>query len=416
VNVGVGAPAPAAGAAPPEPPRGPFRIGLGEVTGAVADLGTFVPLATALILVNGLDATSVLVCAGLLAIAAGVVFRVPFPVQPLKALTAVAVASGLAPEVIHIAGLELAGFLLLLSIAGVADAIARVFTKPVVRALQLGVGVLLVVTAARLVTDPPDVFAATPSTPWPWFLAIGAFAVVVVAARTRRYWAALVVLAGGAAVAAFVATPDLAALTPALPRFTAPDLSQAGTALFLLVIPQLPLTFGNAVVAVSDLSHDYFGPGGARVSPSRVCRLAGAGNGLAAVLGGMPMCHGSGGLTAHVRLGARSAGMNLLLGGGLITMGVLLGAQVPEVLGLLPSWGLAAFLAYAGLRHAGLVADLRGVPLVAAIVAGALGAWLGNLAVTAVIALAVAHLPILWPNLWPSRRRMRSGTAGTLGR
>ena len=72
--------------------RAPFRIGLGEATGAVADLGVMVPLATALILVNGLDAGAVLVCAGLLVLATGIVFRIPFPVQPLKALTAVAVA------------------------------------------------------------------------------------------------------------------------------------------------------------------------------------------------------------------------------------------------------------------------------------------------------------------------------------
>ena len=72
--------------------RAPFRIGMGEAAGAVADLGVMVPLAAALILVNGLDAGAVFVCAGLLVIAAGVVFKIPFPVQPLKALTAVAVA------------------------------------------------------------------------------------------------------------------------------------------------------------------------------------------------------------------------------------------------------------------------------------------------------------------------------------
>src|SRR5436190_15385955 len=92
-----------------------FRFSLGDATGSVADLGIFVPLAAALILVNGLDATSVLLAAGLLLIAAGFVFKVPFPVQPLKALTAVAVAQKLAPGVIHAAGLEIGLFLLILS-------------------------------------------------------------------------------------------------------------------------------------------------------------------------------------------------------------------------------------------------------------------------------------------------------------
>ena len=61
------------------------------------------------------------------------------------------------------------------------------------------------------------------------------------------------------------------------------------------------------------------------------------------------------------------------------------------ILGLLPVWGLAAFLAYAGLRHAWLVADLRGADLGLAVVAGGLGAWFGNLALTAGLALCAVH-------------------------
>src|SRR5438093_7367268 len=99
---------------------GRFRVGLGEASGSVADLGVLVPLAAALILVNHLDAGAVLLGAGLLVVASGLFFRIPFPVQPLKALTAVAVAEQLAPGVIHAAGLEIAAFLVLLSIKGVA--------------------------------------------------------------------------------------------------------------------------------------------------------------------------------------------------------------------------------------------------------------------------------------------------------
>jgi hypothetical protein len=369
----------------------PFRIGLGEAAGAVADLGVMVPLATALILVNGLDAGAVLICAGLLVVAAGVAFRIPFPVQPLKALTAVAVAQQLSPDVVHAAGLEIAAVLLLLSVRHVADVVARVFTKPVVRALQLGVGVLLVITSLKLVADPPDVFAATPSAPWPWFLMIAAFAGVVVAARTRHYWLALGVLAAGATAAATAASPSVGGPSLALPSLETPDAAAFATAFVLLVIPQLPLTFGNAVVAVNDLAHEYLGPPASRVTPASVCLSAGIGNAVSGLLGGLPMCHGAGGLTAHVRLGARTAGMNLLLGAAFLTLGLFFAPHVPVLLGLLPVWGLAAFLAYAGLRHASLVADLRGADLVVALVAGTLGAWVGNLAVTAGLALLVVH-------------------------
>ena len=388
-------------------PVSTFHIGIGEASGAVADLGVLVPLATALILVNGMSAGSVLLGAGLLYIVAGVVYRIPFPVQPLKALTAVAVAEQLAPGVINAAGIELGALLLLLSIGGFADLLAKIFTKPVVRALQAGVGVLLLIAAWKLVTKPPAVFASAPSTPWAAALAIGTLGAAWFAARSKRYWTSLAILATGIGASIAVAAPQIHAPSVTLPAFALPPGSAFATAFLLLVVPQLPLTFGNAVVAVNDLAHEEFGERARRVSPGRICLTDGAANVVVGLFGGMPMCHGAGGLTAHVKLGARTAGMNLLLGGVLATIGLLWAGDVPAILGLLPVWALGGFLAYAGIRHALLVSDLRGWPLAVAVVSAAAGVWFGNLAITATLALAAVHLPRLF--------RHGSASAGTLG-
>jgi uncharacterized protein (DUF983 family) len=365
---------------------------LNEITGAIADLGVLVPLAAALIAVNHLDASGVFVGAGLLVLASGAIFRIPFPVQPLKALAAVAIARRLSPDVIHAAGLEIAAFLLLLSVGRFASLIARAFTKPVVRALQAGVGVLLMMSAAKLVARPPDVFEGTPPSPWPVLLAVAAFLALGYAARRKQYALALGVLVAGTIAAWFAAGPVLTGPSFTLPRIGWPAASSFGPALVLLVVPQLPLTFGNAVVAVNDVAHSYFGERASRVTATRVCLSCGAGNVFAGLLGGMPMCHGSGGLTAHVRLGARTAAMNVGLGTAFVGLGLFFADQTSTILGLLPVWALAAFLAYAGLRHAWLVADQRGAALVLAVGAGAVGAAAGNLAITLAIALAVDHL------------------------
>jgi MFS superfamily sulfate permease-like transporter len=265
-------------------------------------------------------------------------------VQPLKALTAVAVARKLPAEVITAAGLIIGAVLLALSFGRLADHISRLFTVTVVRALQFGVGLLLVVAAIKLGFAPPDVFSAAPPT-----------------GASPMLWSA--------------------------PRI--PGAQAFFTAAVLLVIPQLPLTFGNAVVAVTDVAHRLFDERAHNVTPRNVCRSAGIGNVVAAVVGGMPMCHGSSGLTAHHRLGARTAGMSLILGGALITIGVVFGDQAPALLGQLPPVILAVLLAYAGVRHAWLVADLRGWRLAAAVVTGAAGAATGNLLVTMLGAMAV---------------------------
>jgi len=372
---------------------GGFRVGLGEASGAVADLGVLVPLAAALILVNRLDAGAVLLCAGLLYLASGLWFRIPFPVQPFKAVTAIAVAEGLAPGVIHAAGLEMGGLLLLLAIGGLANTVARIFTRPVIRALQLGVGILLAISSYKLVAKPPDVFSGVPAAPWPIVLAAATFAATMWAVHTRRHGLALAALAAGVIATAASSHPQLTAPALHLPSVGLPTASMFGTAFWLLVIPQFPLTFGNAVVATDDLAHQYFGDAARRVTPSRICISDGLGNMTSGLLGGMPMCHGAGGLTAHAKLGARTAGMNVLLGGTLVVIGLFFAAQVPVILGLLPVWALAAFLGYAGLRHAVLVTDLRGASLAIALVSGMAGALLGNLAITAGLALLAVHAP-----------------------
>jgi SulP family sulfate permease len=366
---------------------------VGDLSGAVADLGIFVPLVAALILVNGLRPGPLLLVAGLLSLLSGLWFRIPFPVQPLKALTALAVAQQLEPDVIHAAGLLIGLTLILLTVTGLADRVARAFTRPVIRSLQLAVGVLLIVTAVRLTLAPPALFTSAPPTSSSVGLMLLTFGVVALAVWRRWYAAAVALVILGAIVAWAVTRPELGPIALSGPFVGFPPFSVWGTAFVLLVIPQLPLTYGNAVVGMAALAREQF-PTATRVRPGAVALSCGIGNVGAALLGGMPMCHGSSGFTAHVRLGARTAMMNVLLGGTFILLGVVFSGQVLVIFGLLPVWALAGFLAYAGMRHALLVLDLRGAPLVTAVLAAAAGIATGNLAVTTAIALVGAWGPV----------------------
>ena len=376
----------------------------GDVSGALADLGILVPLTAALVVVNGLDVGSVLLLAGLLVVSAGLVFRIPFPVQPLKALTALAVAQRLGPDVIHAAGLEIGIVLMLMSLTGLATLMSKLFTKPVVRALQFGVGWLLVVTAVKLVVNPPAVFVNSPSSRTGLLLAAATVVVVVIAAW-RRWYLLSIALVAGVIVTLLVEQPSFGGPSIDLPTFSIPPWSVFGTAFVLLVIPQIPLTYGNAVVGVSDLAREQFGERARRVSPARVALVCGLGNVASATFGGMPMCHGSSGLSAHVRMGAQTWKMNAMLGGTLITLGVFFSDQVLEMFGLLPVWVLGGFLAYAGIRHAMLVLDLEPIQIALAIAAAAVGIWTSNLAYTTAIALVIAQAPLVYNRIRNGRHK-----------
>lgn len=370
-----------------------LRPSLGDLTGAVADLGVLVPLVAALVLVNGLDPGAVLIAAGVLVLAAGFVFGIPFPVQPLKALTALAVAQSMSPDTIRSAGLQIGAIMVVLAATGFADRLSRLFTTPVIRSLQFAVGSLLVVTAVRMVVQPPAIFENPPDTSLGLMLLAATVAVVAIAAGTRRYSVVAVLLLAGVIIGLATTSLDLGQVAVRLPTVSLPSWSVAGSAFVLLVVPQIPLTYGNAVVGVSHLAREHFGDGAARVTPGRVALSCGLGNVVSATVGGMPMCHGSSGFTAHVRLGARHVAMNLFLGATLLVIGVVFSNQVLALFGLLPVWVLAGFLAYAGLRHAWLVSDLRRWRLGVALVAGLLGVVTGNLAITTGVALIAEHGP-----------------------
>jgi sulfate permease, SulP family len=328
-----------------------------ELAGAVADLGVFVPIAVALIVSNGLSATAVLLPAGLLYLAAALVYRLPVPVQPLKAFGAIAIAKGLGSDEIAAGALLLGAMFLLAGRLGILDLLARAFPRSLVRGVQLTVGLLFLKIAWGLVTDPPKSFAehALASS---WALPLGIL--VLVLALTLRRYAISILLVGSGIVVALVLAGGQLELGPS--PLTVPSLSGGVllTALTVLVLPQAPLSFANSCLATADAARVYFGEDGTRVRPGRLATTFGTANLLAGAISGMPVCHGAGGMTAHYKFGARTAAAPLIMGASILVLAVGFGAGLAQVLPAFPLPLLAGLLATAGLLHIALLRDLRG--------------------------------------------------------
>ncbi len=323
----------------------------------MADLGVFVPIAVALIVSNGLSATAVLLPAGLLYVAAALIYRLPVPVQPLKAFGAIAIAKGLGSDEIAAGALLLGAMFLLAGRLGILDLLAKAFPRSLVRGVQLTVGLLFLKISWGLVTDTPKAFAehALPSS---WALPLGML--VLVLALTLRRYAISIVLVGSGIVVALVLAGGQLALGPS--PLTVPSLSGAVllTALTVLVLPQAPLSFANSCLATADAARVYFGEDGTRVRPGRLATTFGTANLLAGAISGMPICHGAGGMTAHYKFGARTGAAPLVMGGALLVLAVGFGAGLAAVLPAFPLPVLAGLLATAGLLHIALLRDLRG--------------------------------------------------------
>ena len=326
------------------------------MAGAVADVGVLVPIAVALIVSNGLSATAVLLPAGLLYIAAALTYGLPIPVQPLKAFGAIAIAKGLGSDEIAAGALLMGIIFVILGRLHLLDVIAKAFPRALIRGVQLTVGLLFLKIAWGLVLDPPKSFTEH-ALPGVWALPLAA-AGVVAALTLRRYPISLVLVVVGGLTMVALGAGD-AAVGPSEIAIPSIDWATMGTAFTVLVLPQLPLSFANSCLATADAARVYFGDQARAVRPGRLATSFGSANLLAGAIGGMPVCHGAGGLTAHVAFGARTGGAPFAMGVALLVLALGFGAGLAALLTAFPLPILAALLATAGLLHIGLLRDLR---------------------------------------------------------
>ena len=333
--------------------RPPLRFDRRELAGAFGDLGTDFPLLVGLALACGLDGGSVLAVAGVLQIATALAYRMPMPVEPLKAMAAIAIAQKLAPGVLAGAGLAIGAMMLLLTATGLLEALARAVPKTVVRAVQCGLGLQLASLAAREFL--PAGGAAG------WLLAFVAAAIVIVLMGNERVPPALIVVGLGLAYALATGL-DARALAGGfglrLPAFALPTAADVASGFVLLALPQLPLSLANSVLATRQVSVDLF-PDRAP-SVRKIGFTYAAMNLTAPLFGGVPSCHGSGGVAGHYAFGARTGGSVLIYGGLFLALGLFFGGAFAVVIRAFPKPILGVLLGFEGLSMLGLIRDQAG--------------------------------------------------------
>ena len=332
------------------------RFDRNEFSGALGDLGTSLPLIVGMIAAAHLDATSVLVVFGTLQIATGVVYRMPMPVQPLKAVAAIVIAQRLGADVVYGGGMAIGLLMLLLAVTGALDWLARVVPRVVVRGIQCGLGLQL----GRLAVADyiPSGGAGG------YVLAIVAFAVVVTLIGNRRWPPAPIVLALGAAYALTVGgagATALAALGAHLPSPRPPPWSAIWQGFLLLALPQIPLSLGNSVLATRQVAADLF-PERRPLAIRTIGLTYAAMNVISPLLGGIPVCHGSGGMAGHYAFGGRTGGSVMIAGAALLAVGLLFGGSVGEVALFFPRPMLGVLLLAEGVAMLSLLRDLAGAP------------------------------------------------------
>lgn len=362
----------------------PIRLDIHELAGSMGDFGTLLPLAIGYVASCGLDPAGFLVMMGVANIAAGLIYRLPMPVEPMKVLAVVAIAQHWSPSMVYASGFGMGIVWLFLATTGIIGWIAKVTPASVVMGIQATLGVLLATEALRL-----------GSTSWP--LAVLGVAIVLTLRRNKYAPAAIVLVVLGLGImllgGEFERFGSVALRLPTFTTFTAAEVWQT---LLLAGFAQVPLTATNAVISTSSLITSYWPD--EHVSARKLSFSHAAMNLVAPLLGGMPMCHGSGGLVGQYFYGARTAGANLIEGTLEVLMGLFLAGSIAGIFAAFPQAIIGAMMFMVGIELIKFARKLRAwrdLTVLAATVATAL---LTNMAYGYLAGLAVHRLLALVPH------------------
>lgn len=309
------------------------RYDLLEWAGAFGDLGTLIPFAVAYIAVVKMDPSGILFAFGIALVVCGLYYRTPFPVQPMKAIGAVAATQAaqtfsVGAGAVYAAGLATGIAWLALGLTGVAGRIAKLVGRPVLVGIVLGLGMSFMFEGAKMMSDN-------------WYVAAIGFAGTLLLLGNNKVPAMFVLLLFGFACSIALRSDALSSLASARldihwPTFALGDASWRdlwiGTV--FLALPQLPLTLGNAVLAITEENNRLFPD--RRVRENGVAVSTGLLNVFSAGVGGVPMCHGAGGMAGHVRFGARTGGAPVILGAILVVLALFFGSSVEMLFKLIP--------------------------------------------------------------------------------
>jgi MFS superfamily sulfate permease-like transporter len=320
-----------------------------EWAGAFGDLGTLIPFVVAYIGMVGMDPFGILFAFGFALIVCGLYYRTPMPVQPMKAAGAVAATQAaqtavITPAAVLGAGLATGLLWLLLGLTGTARRVVALVPRFVVIGIVLGLGMAFMIEGIKMMATG-------------WSIASIGLAGTILMLANRTLPAMFLLLLYGAAcglIADSTLWEKVAAITI---EFHAPSFSLGqltwhdfllGAA--FLALPQLPLTLGNAIMATTEENNRLFPH--RPVSENKLSTSTGALNIFGACVGGVPMCHGAGGMAGHVAFGARTGGSTVILGCVLLAMAMFLSSSIQTLLSIFPAAVLGVILFLTGAQLA----------------------------------------------------------------
>ncbi|HRZ29016.1 MAG TPA: putative sulfate/molybdate transporter [Spirochaetota bacterium] len=327
-----------------------IRFDRNEFSGAFGDIGTVLPLVVGIIMVTGIDGSRVFIMFGAMQMTTAVAYGIPIPVQPLKVAAMIVITQKISGNLLFGGGLAIGITMLVLSITGFIDFLGKAIPKSTIRGIQLGLGLQLMILAVTRYVPSGDLHGE--------LLAALAFILMVSLLGNRIIPPAFALIILGAVYYVLFGGGKIIpeSIGGPVSGHSMPTIDDIATGFLLFAIPQIPLSLGNSIYATSQLSHDYFSE--TKITPGKISLTYAFMNIVCPLFGGIPVCHGSGGMAGHHLFGARTGGSVFICGTIFVLFGIVFSNDFSIILHIFPRPVLGIILLFEGMNLACLVRDM----------------------------------------------------------
>jgi predicted benzoate:H+ symporter BenE len=346
-----------------------FEFSLREFAGSLGDFGTLIPFTVGYIVICGFNPTGLLLGIGLTNIILALIYKLPLPVQPQKAIGSVALAERWTRNTVLGAGFSVGLVWVLLSFSRTLSGLLEKVPKGVTRGIQLGLAFTLALAGAEMIQ--PNLLLAIP-------LIIVTFLLL----RNKFLPAAIFLILIGFIYALGTGNLSLSQINVgfSFPELTLFSFNDMFYGFIYAGLAQLFLTLTNAVVATIALVHDLF-PDRKDVTTRNLIKNMGVMNITTPFIGGMPLCHGAGGLSAQYLFGARTGGAILMEGLVEISLGLFFSQSLLNIFTSFPLFVIGVMLLLTSFELGKISLKVQGKTEIYVTVVTALLATVFNMAV-----------------------------------
>lgn len=315
--------------------KGYRKFSLREFGGAFGDWGTLIPFIIGFVLIVGFNPAGIFLCLGITNIILGIKYNLPLPVQPQKTIATVALSQKWTPSMVISTGFGTGIIWTVLGFSKKLNKIVERVPTTAVRGIQLGLGLILGWAAILLFIDNI-------------ILGIIAVAIILVLIKNKIIPSAIILMFMGFFIIFYTGAVIVSDVIFQLPNFTfyIPNWQDLIIGMLLAGIAQLFLTLTNVMIATVSLAKDLFPEKEGAIDANSLAFNMGAMNLINPFIGGIPLCHGSGGLAAQYAFGARTGGSMIFEGILEIILGLFFSHALFLLFTTFPKAILGAMLLY----------------------------------------------------------------------